>query len=553
MDEEYSILVGGAAGEGSRMAGLTIAKLLNQYGWRVSIYEDYQSLIKGGHSFSKIRATKKVNSAPKRSIDFLIALNKETLEKHKKDLDKDGIAIFDADSSEFEYGFGLSSKQIIEQFQIIPIMKNSAFIGATAKTIGIEWEIVEKVFRKEVKKEIEKNLAVAKFGYDQADTLIKIQKLKNEPMPLITGNETTALGAVKAGLGFYAAYPMTPATSILHFLAEHKADFKIDVFQAENEISVINSALGAASAGKRSMVGTSGGGMALMAEAISFAAQGEIPVVLVNSQRPGPATGLPTYSGQADLKFSLNMGHGDFDKILVAPGDADESFYLSGLAMNLAWKYQTPVLFLTDKNVSESTFSFDTGIVSKINPVKELLWDGKGQYKRYLNTKSGISPMAFYGQDNATVRVTSYEHYEDGITLEEEEDLIIAMNKKKERKYAAMKAEIEKLNPVKVYGNKNASKAIIAWGYNKGLAKEVAENLNIKFIQPVIMQPFPIKAMQKALKGVKKLVLVESSAIGQLSELLAQNSIKVNDKILNCTGRSFYLEDLQKEVSKKIK
>ena len=369
---------------------------------------------------------------------------------------------------------------------------------------------------------------------------------------MLTGNEAVALGAVQAGLEAYIAYPMTPATSVLHYLAAKQKEFNLIVFQDESEISVINAAIGSAFAGKRTMVGTSGGGFALMTEGVSLAAQAEVPVVVVESQRTGPATGVPTYSAQADLLFVLNSGHGDFVRLVVAPGDTEESFYLTGMALNLAWKYQLPALVLIDKAISESTFSFDESVVDKVKPEESLFWNKKGEYQRYLDTKNGISPLAFPGEPNAVIKGTSYEHDEAGITAEEDAKQITAMQDKRMRKYAALSKEIDKPGAVKVYGNKRSDKAIIFWGSTKGAAIEAAEKLNIKAIQPLVLQPFPEKQMAKALEGVKTLISAETNVMGQLAKVLSCEGIKVDDQILKYDGRPFLPEEIEDKLKSLI-
>jgi len=551
--KEYNVLVGGAAGEGSRMAGLIIAKIFDSLGWQISIVEDYQSLIMGGHNFSKIRATKKYNSAPREKVDFLIALNKEALDKHLDKLDDDGIAIFNSDVSQFEYGFGLSAKEILEKFKAKPIMKNTAFLGAFCKVIGIEWEHLEKVFREEFKKETELNLQIAKFGYDSAQVLEKIEKFPCDDAEMFTGNEAIALAACKSGLDFYAAYPMTPATSVLHWLANHKDEYKLKVMQAENEIAVMLAALGASYAGKRSMVATSGGGFALMVEGLSFAHMGELPVVIVNSQRPGPATGIPTYSAQADLSFALSAGHGDTPRIVLIPGDAKECAELTELSLNSAWKYQMPVILLVDKDLSEGTYAISPSVFAKMKKGPALLWDGQGQYLRYKLTKDGISPMAFPGNPKAIVKASSYEHDENGITIEEEVDMIKAMQEKKLKKWALVEKEFSKLPLVKVYGNKNAKTALLAWGAPTGAVIEAAQALNCKVVQPLVASPFPKVQMEKALKGVKKIISIEANATGQWAQVMKCHGWKIADCLLKYDGRPFTVEELQKLLAKKIK
>ncbi len=550
--QDYNILIGGAAGEGSRMAGLTIAKMFSFLGYRVFIGEDYQSLIKGGHNFSQIRASKNRHASMKKTVDFLIALNDYALKKHLPVLDKDGIVIFNSDVSQSDLGFGISGKEIIEKFKCPAIMKNSAFLGALAKTVGMDFEVIEEVFKKEMPKDYQGNLVIAKHGYDNAETLIKIDKLNQKPMSLITGNEALSLGAIKAGLGAYFAYPMTPATNILHFLAKYTKEFDVKTIQSENEVAAINQAMGSAATGIRTMTGTSGGGLALMAEGISCCAQAEIPMVVVNSQRTGPATGVPTYGGQSDLEFTKGIGHGDFSRLIVAPGNAEESYLLAGFAMNMAWKYQIPSIVLMDKDLSEGTFDFDESILNKIKAEKELLWDGKGEYKRYIDSKNGISPLAYYGQ-NAVIKLTSYEHEQDGLTAEENESDIKLMQDKRLKKFKTLENEINKIKSVNVFGNKKSKIAILAWGSVTGTAKEAAEILNIKLIQPTILQPFPKQQIIKALAGSKKLIAVEMSAKGQLADLFQENGIKVDDRVLKYTGRQFFIEELLSELKKKIK
>jgi len=543
--KDYSIVIGGAAGQGSRKAGLIIAKLFNNLGYNVFIYEDYQSLIKGGHNFSVIRVSEKKEASIKEKIDFLLALDSNTIEKHKSSMNKNGLVVFNSDKIK-NGGVGVAAETIVKELGGISIMSNTALIAGFGKAIGIEWSALENALRKELGKGIEKNLEIAKRAYEETKNVLKMEKLKGEPDPLLTGNEAIALGAVKAGLDIYYAYPMTPATSILHYLAEHEKDFNIVVTQLENEIAVINSAIGSAYAGKRSMVGTSGGGFALMTEGISLAAQSETPTLIVNSQRSGPATGVPTYSSQADLLFTLNSGHGDFVRFVVAPGDANEACYWSGKLLNLAWKYQTPAILLVDKELSESTFEFDKKILDEIKKESPVLWNKKGEYGRYADSKNGISPLAFPG-DKAVVKATSYEHDEDGLSIEDEEAIIL-MQEKRLRKFKEMEKESDIPEAVKVYGNKNSKTAVVAWGSTKGPVLEVAEKLGLKFIQPLFIQPFPQKQFEKAMKGVTKLISIECSATGQMEKVLKANGIKVDKRILKYDMRPFIVEELEKKL-----
>ena len=551
MKKDYSILIGGEAGQGSRKAGLMIAKLFSELGYNIFIYDDYQSLIRGGHSFSHIRVSDKKVLSHREKIDFLLALDKNTVDKHKKDLDKEGIIIYNSDeiSLRNKNVVGIEMDKIVEEFKGTSIMGNTALMAGFAKIIGIDWKIIEKLFKKEFKKYQKINLKIARKSFDSLENIIKVKRINKKGSILLTGNEAISLGAVKAGLDFYFAYPMTPASGILHYLAKHKKEFNVAVSQLENEVGIVNAALGAAYAGSRTMVGTSGGGFALMTEGLSLAAQSEIPLVIVESQRMSPGSGVATYNGQGDLLFALTAGHGDILRFVIAPGDAEESFYWSGKILNLSWKYQTPSILLVDKEVSESTFSFDEKVLEKVKYEKPLFWNKKGSYSRYKNTKKGISPLAFPGEKDQVIKSNSYEHDELGITVEDEKS-VEKMQKKRLRKFEEMKKEVDKLEAVKIFGNKNSQKAIIAWGSTKGPAKEIAEKLGIKMIYPIVLQPFPEKQMRDALKGVKKIALIETNGTGQMGEVLARFGVKIDKKILKYNARPFLPEEIGRELSK---
>jgi len=551
MNIDYSILIGGAAGLGSRRAGLLIAKLFSNLGYHVFIYDDYQSLIRGGHSFSNIRISVSKKSSSCSQIDFLIALDKRTWNEHQSKLKKEGTLIYNSDQFKVSgsQAIGVPAQTIVQDLKGRKIMENIALVASFAKILGIEWKVLKELLTKEFVKSRDINLEIAEKSFKQNKSLVNIKRVKGEKCFPLTGNEAIAQGAVKAGLGLYFAYPMTPATGILHYLAGHAKDSKIKTIQLENELAVINAALGSAYAGVPSMVGTSGGGFALMTESLSLACQAEIPIVIVNSQRAAPASGVPTYTAQGDLSFCLTAGHGDIVKFLVAPGDAEESCYWAGKLLSLSWEYQTPSILLVDKQISESTFSFDKKILEKIEPIKYLKGDTRSKYMRYQDTKNGISPLCFPGKKGAIVKATSYEHDEDGITIEDE---ISAqkMQDKRLRKYKEMEKAVEKMQAVNVYGNKKSSRAILVWGSTKGPAKEAAEDLNVKMIQPLVLQPFPEKQIKEALRGVSNLILAENNALGQLGPVLASHGIKVDAKILKYNSRPFMAEEIKKALNK---
>jgi 2-oxoglutarate/2-oxoacid ferredoxin oxidoreductase subunit alpha len=523
----YSIIVGGAAGEGSKKTGAVVASILHSYGYYVFIHEDYESLIKGGHNFSLVRFGDEPVEAISEKIDFLLALNQDTVNRHQAQ-----EIIFNSEQVKDVKGIGLPIEQITQEMGGIPIMKNVALIGALAKRLGIPWSTVKKVIEKEMPKKTEINVLITKKGYDSVENKYSLKKLNKKKTELVTGNEAIARGAVAAGLDAYVAYPMTPATSILHYLAKVK---KTIVFQPENEIAVINSALGMAYTGKKTMVGTSGGGFALMTEGISLSAQAEIPMVIVDSQRMGPATGVPTYGGQADLFFALGSGHGDFQRLVITPSNAEDAFSLTAWALEMSWKYQLPAIILTDKDLAESTYeaSFPKIKAFKVKTSK------KKNYLRYEDTDDGISPLAFPGDQ--VVKATSYEHDEKGIAVEDAES-IFKMQEKRYRKEKALEKELEKIKTINVYGQ--SKKAVIAWGSTVGAVKEAAKALNLTVIQPTVLQPFPNKEMSQILNKMDKVVSVEQNISGQLGSMLGIPSLcKYN-------GRPFTVEELIKELKK---
>ncbi len=551
--DDFSILIGGKAGFGIDKSGLIIARILNQLCYRLYIYRDYPSLIRGGHTFSIIRACKDKIATHRNKVDFLLALNQDTLNLHRNRLKKDCFFIYDPEQvkvgSEHTCGLGLPIGKILKEESAPEVMRNTCIIGAFCKAAGIDLEILDNVLKKEISKEIDLNLKVAHRGFEGAKELTKIEPLAQEKLPLLSGNQAIGLGLIKGGLKTYIAYPMTPSSPILHFLAEVASDFGLKVIHPESEIGVILMALGFSYMGEKVAVGTSGGGFCLMTEGLSFAGMGELPIVIIVGQRPGPSTGLPTYSAQTDLHFVLNAGQGEFGRFVVAPGDPEEAYFWSAMSMNMSWKYQIPAIILSDKNVGEGVFNFDIDSVEEIKEEQPLLWDRKSPYKRYLDTENGISPLAFVADKEAIIKVNSYEHDEFGIAAEEPKTTVM-MQDKRLRKAKYLSKELEGLKTVRVYGNNNSQVALLCWGSNKGVCIEAAQNLGLKVIQPLVLSPFPVKQFQEALTGVKKIISVENNATGQLARLIKNYGFNADENVLKYDGRPFSLDELEEALKK---
>lgn len=546
MSRDYSILIGGKAGDGIRQVGSLIARMVGRLGYHIYFWDDYPSLIRGGHNFSIIRASERRIEAYRDEIDVLVALDEQTVTKHKPKLKAGGLIVYDSDVFETE-GLGLKLESLVKEAGGRPIMRNVAALAAVARVTGIGWDLLRDIIEGSIRKDTELNVKIAEASFKAAgEPRLQIEKLDREPLPQLQGNEAIALGAARAGLKFYIAYPMTPASSILHFLARHEEKLGLVTYHPENEIAAVITAIGGAYAGARTMVGSSGGGFALMTEGLSLCGQSETPVVFAVSQRPGPSTGVPTYTMQGDLPFILNAGHGEFVRFVVAPGDPDQAFVLSGLAMNMAWKYQIPTFIVTDKNLSESTYCFTAG-QDEVTREEASVWDGRGDYNRYRNTETGISPLAFPGNPHAVVKGTSYEHDEYGITTEEP-DGIATMQEKRLKKIEGLTDDVEGMEAVTTYGDPKSPTALVCWGSTKGACLEVAEDMGLRVVQPLVLEPFPIKAFKQALEGAETLIDVELNATGSLARLLACHGIAFDHKILRYDGRPFTVDGLRKRV-----
>jgi 2-oxoglutarate/2-oxoacid ferredoxin oxidoreductase subunit alpha len=550
---DIAVLVGGKAGDGINSAGTMVSQLLNRLGYSVFLNFDYPSLIRGGHNFAVIRGTEKAMSPGtcREKVDFILALDQATVEKHRENGNAGMAVIFNTDLVKSE-GQGIPVRAILAAEKAPEIMGNSALIGGFAKAAGIDWTIVEQVFRSHIPKGADQNLLVAKRAYDSLTTVRPILPCQNPPRALLTGNEAVGLGLVRGGLEAYVSYPMTPSSSMLHFLAGEKERFGIRVVHPENEIAVILMALGFAAAGKRAAVGTSGGGFCLMTEGLSLAAMAELPVVILMSQRTGPSTGLPTYTGQSELRFVLHAGQGEFPRIIVAPGDATEAILWSSRVLELAWRYQVPAFILTDKTLSEGTYSTDFPPADDPVGMNVPRWDGKQPYLRYADTNSGVSPLAFAGTPGAIVKVDSYAHDESGITTEEAV-VVDQMTKKRMRKESSLNEGMAKYAQVAVTGKADASTALLAWGSTSGVCTEVGELLGIRVVRPVVLSPFPADQIKKALAGVNRLVAVEENSSAQLADLAQASGITVQHRILRYDGRPFTPEGLAKNVQEVLR
>jgi len=575
--------IGGEAGFGIKAAGQVFAKAMVRAGYEAFDYSEYPSLIRGGHNTYQITVGEINARSAASTVDLLVALNKETIDLHLAELSEGAGIIYDGEEIKLPPDKYKSRKAALISVPLKKlasltggdIMRNTVAIGASLAVIGLEPKILENIIKEifahkpEViennDKAIEAGYEFVKKNYPDIDFKIKLKPRKHQPRMLIAGNEAMSLGALAGGLQFFSAYPMTPSSSILLYLAGKAASEGLVVKHAEDEISVINMALGAAHAGARSMCATSGGGFALMGEAVGLAGISETPIVIINVQRPGPATGMPTWTDQGDLRFVLHAAQGEFPRIVLAPGDASECFYQTAEALNLAEKYQLPVIMLSDKYLGEGAATVPVFEEKKVRIDRgKLLTDEKSlvNYKRYKVVADGISPRTLPGTKGGIFSADSYEHDESGFSSESAEDRIAQVDKRA-RKLEHVAASLGGANH---YGPAHAKTTIVSWGSTKGPILDALELLpprlkgKVNFLHLNVIWPFPAKLVKAALAPTsllgkaKKLILIENNSTGQLGALIRQETgVEIREKILKYDGRPFFPEELTEKISKSIK
>ena len=548
--KEFSTLIGGRAGDGINSAGFLVAQLFNRMGYSVYSYFDYPSLIKGGHNFSIVRACEKKVGSHRSRCDFVLALNQDSVDLHPDMITGDTVVVFDSNKARYEHGVPVDIDAILTGEKAPIVMGNSCIIGAFACAAGIPWEILEEVFRRHIPKALDLNLKVARQGYNVAKPGNPVPRLPGKAVPLLNGNEAIGLGLIRGGMDAYVAYPMTPTSNVLHFLAEVQGETGITVVHPENEIAVILMALGFAYAGKKTAVGTSGGGFCLMTEGFSLSGMSEVPVVVVLGQRTGPSTGVPTYTAQSELFFSLHAGQGEFPRLVVAPGDAEQAAELSAIAVQVSWNCQVPAIILVDKTLCEGTYSYAEEMV-KVPRLSAPDDPATEPYQRYAQTASGVSPLRSPPVQGSTVKVNGYAHDEDGITIEDAE-LTVKMVEKRERKGATLEKEVKKLDAVRVFGNPDSPDVLLCWGSNKGVCSEVGGELGLRVVQPLVIWPFPEEQFRNAIQGSSRIISVEDNSTGQLAVLLSRFGIGVDHQVLRYDGRPFAVDELSARVKEVV-
>jgi 2-oxoglutarate ferredoxin oxidoreductase subunit alpha len=554
--------------------GRLMVKCFTRGGYNAVGYPEYPSLIRGGHNTVQVRISDKPVHSPVQTPDLVIALNKDAIFYHMTSMAPGGMIIYDQliDASKFKVRDDVKMHQLplsklTQEAGGTEQMKNTAALGASLAAVDYPFEILEGIMRDEFKRKgeevIKKNVGAARAGYDFVkQNGIKCYKsvkpLSDRRSIIITGNEAITLGSIRAGCKFYAAYPMTPASTILHYMIENEKTFNLVVKQTEDEIAAILYAIGASFAGARAMVGTSGGGFALMTEALGCAAISETPIVVALAQRIGPSTGMPTWTEQGDLRFALHASQGDFARVILAPGDVQECFFLAAKAHNMAEKYQIPVILMSDKNLSESVYSTEKFDQSNVRIERGKIASNLPQlppmtrWKRYELASDGVSPRVFPGTQNGIHVSTSYEHDEAGFSSES-----FHMRTKQVRKRAKkLETLMHEMEPPKTYGPADAEVTLVGWGSMKLSALDAlpmleAKGIKAKFVHFTHLYPLDENAVKKAFAGAKKLVMMENNSTAQFAGILRQfTGILMDFHILKFDGRPLFPEQIAEEVEK---
>ena len=574
---EYTIRVGGEAGQGLQSIGNGLAKILSRYGFNVFTHQDYMSRVRGGHNFYQIRFADVPISASRDRVDLLLAMNQETIELHRPDLNDGGRVIYDAAAIGKEFSgpefLNIPFAKIIEEQGAAPIMANSVAVGAILGLFGLDIDLLAPFLKEVMHKKgdgvITTNIAVAQAGLDYVHqhypdivATFKVTKPQAKGQLLINGNQAIGLGALVSGCKFFAAYPMTPSTSIMQYLAAKASEYGLIVEQAEDEIAAINMALGASFGGVRAMTATSGGGFALMTEGLSLAGMTETPIVIVEAQRPGPATGLPTRTEQGDLFFVIYGGHGEFPRVVLTPGTPEQALYLTNKAFHLAEKYQIPVIVQSDQYLADTEWTYPGLLTEPLLledfRLREQALQGISSYQRYAPTASGVSPLAVPGASHHLVAVDSDEHDADGHIIEDSRTRIAMVDKRVHQKMPLIRQEIA---PPTYHGDERPQILLVGYGSTYGVLKEVQARLAGKqrtgLLHFTEVWPFPL--LEKfdflaLLKQAAHTICIENNVTGQFADLMRMETGFMCDiRINKYDGRPFLLDTLLGEINEHLR
>lgn len=574
------ILFAGPAGSGNITSGIVVARVLHKLGYYVIGVSEYPSLIRGGHTVYWVRAGVDKVYELYRTSDYVVTFDETTYDRQEKDLREDTIIIYDPDLVKRDPPRGIKYevplRKIIREYKLKPITMNMLAVGVVAGLMGLPFEEVVWSIKYQFRgkeKVAEDNIRAATIGYEYVakqplpNNIYRLEQAKPwGPRVLLTGNEAIGLGFVKADLRLYVAYPMTPASPLLHFMIRVMKDKSIPVIQAESEIAAAQMALAATWTGIRAATGTSGGGFALMNETLSEAGMLELPLVIVLAMRPGPSTGMATHSAQEDLLYSLFAGHGEFPRIVVAPADQEDAYYRAVEVLNLGWKYRVPAIILIDKNMAESIRSvpvlredlkLEYGALIPREEAEKRISNG-WEFKPYTETETGVPPWVPPGTKGAIVKSDSSEHDERGIVTEHPVNADKQYRRRMRKEEFLRKELEEKYEVLRIYEDNpdRTDLVILTWGSAAWASLEAKrllskEGYNLSIIQMIYLWPFPRKRFLETLEKYKgkPILTVEYNYRGQLGILTyMETGVKPSGHIGKVDGRPFRAEELAVKI-----
>jgi len=578
---DITLAIAGQAGQGIDSASELLARALVRSGYHAFAYPSVMSRIRGGHNFTAVRVSDRSVYSGSAEFNALLAMDESSVNEHRAHMVEGGVVVAEPMKSPSPLPFPLGGEGtgaglagvfripmtgIAEKHGGTKTMANVVGLGAllalTGHPLGALRRLLKDRFKTKGDEVVRRNLECCRagagyvreqFGGTCACALPK--QAGRAKRLLLSGNHAIALGALASGVRFHAGYPMSPSTPIMEYLAAKQAEACLVMEQAEDEIAAINMAIGASYAGARALTATSGGGFSLMVEGLGMAGMAELPVVVVVAMRPGPATGFPTRTEQGELLFVLSASQDEFPRFVFAPGTAEEAFYATNRAFELAGRFQVPAIVLSDQMLSDSLWTvpaFNFARVTASDDLDEQAWQGRPPYayKRYAVTDSGVSPRLGPGFPGQLVRALGAEHDEDGLQTEDA-GVRVRMHEKRMRKLARM---AESLDAPTCYPEETAENVVVCFGSTYGAAREAvdvlrAERASVAMLHLCELAPFPRERVKTELSAARRVIVVEGNSTGQLAALLRRETgIKADAQVLKYDGRPFEAKALAEEL-----
>lgn len=571
MPSNLTIRIAGEGGEGVISTGELLTTAVARARRDVFTFRTYPAEIKGGPAMFQLRFADHPVLSVGTQLDVLVAFNEEAVDLHAAELKKDGLLVYDSSifdpekkvpSSVQLYGAPLSS--IAADGVGLKRSKNMVALSLVGQLIGIPVDgfrtLVEEKFGKKGEDVAEKNLKAIEEGYKWGEShpvgrdLNVPASIRKERKLIMSGNEAMSAGALAAGCRYYAGYPITPASDILSFMEKHQPRFGGVAVQTEDEISAVASCVGASFAGAKAMTATSGPGLSLMSEVVGLSSMTETPIVIIDAQRSGPSTGMPTKTEQSDLAFAVHMSHGDAPRVVMAPSNVKDCFYGMVKAFYIAEKYQIPVIMLSDQSLSHRTQTFTRPNLENLPPVNRLRASKNGEFKRFLDTETGVSPVSFPGDEGMNYVTTGLEHDELGHPSWSPSNHQ-RMSAKRHRKLDFIAKE---KGFTRRFGDEHATVGVICWGSTEGPVEEAinmaaTHGLEVKALTIKMIHPLPDEEIRSFMSGLKHVIVPEINFTGQLANLLRAKYLFPFHSYTKCNGMPFDPDEIFNRIEEVIR